>query len=525
MGYLGRMWRQYIPALLSLYCMNSMAQCGPCAWGDTCTVSPPFPTVCPAIPPTAFVGVPYSVDVTFWVPPSFPEPTTQLNVVLEEVSLETIENIPVGLTYEASSADLTYHPQVNPFGCVRVCGVPLIAGPDTIRIHVSASGTVGGISTSQPYVLSLPISVQAAPMDSLSGYGFAPDTSCAPALVVFSSDIGMAQGVDAQYDWTFGNGNSFSGVQPPVQSYPIGGIYGTSLSRTYSAAVITSMTLTGVSGAWCGDLDEPNLPIVGCIGQPDLYFTVTDNRLGQERSTLISNAQSGTWSNPGIVLGFPPFMLRVYDSDALSDDDLLGTFEFDGSPGVHAFGSGGTSGSILVEYQALLSLLTMDSVVVLPSPEIEFALDDSNSILCVADGSFAAYEWSLDGVALPGETEACVIAQNGLWSVSVADSLGCSSSASFLVSGVGVSDIQRASGDFSVRPLPGNLLRIECSRPMAPAEIMVFDAEGRLAHSASVLLSGNGPVHARMPELSMGLYTVRVTSGEERVIRTIVVTR
>ena len=63
-----------------------LAQCGACSIGDTCTVSPPFPTVCPQITPVGYVGHPYELDVTFWIPASFPEPTTQLNVVVDQVT-------------------------------------------------------------------------------------------------------------------------------------------------------------------------------------------------------------------------------------------------------------------------------------------------------------------------------------------------------------------------------------------------------------------------------------------------------
>ena len=108
---------------------HGVAQCGPCVVGDTCTVDPPFPAVCPSVTPAGTVGVPFSIDVTFWLPPSFPEPTTQLNVVLEEVTLISIENLPLGLTYETNSPTLVFYPQQDPFGCVRVLSLIHISEP------------------------------------------------------------------------------------------------------------------------------------------------------------------------------------------------------------------------------------------------------------------------------------------------------------------------------------------------------------------------------------------------------------
>lgn len=514
--YLGPMWRLLIAIGLLLDSLTSAAQCGPCAWGDTCIVDPPFPTVCPAIPPTAFVGVPYSVDVTFWVPPSFPEPTTQLNVVLNEVVLDAIENIPAGLTYEASNPDLIYQPQLNPFGCVRVCGIPVIAGPDTLRIHVTANGTVGGIQTSRPYVLSLPIAVQGWPADSLTGFAFMPDSSCAPAEVLFTTDSSLAVGVSSAFAWDFGNGSAFGGQFPPAQVYDEGGTYEVSFSRLFAAPVLVSLSLSGVSGAWCGDLDEPNLPIVGCVGQPDLYFTITDSRLGLERSTTLSNTQSGTWSSQSIVLGFPPFVLRIYDSDALTADDLLGTFGFDGAAGSYPFSASGTSGTLVVQTQTLLNLTTTDSVHVLPVPEIVLSFDPVSGLLCVENDSLLSYAWSLDGNPVPDETGSCVNGQNGLWTVFVTDEYSCSSSASYLITGVGVAELPAPRDRLSVQVLPGLLVRVDHLGKRSPCRLSVFEASGRAVLSERLSLSANGRTWVQLPALVEGFYTAVITDGESR---------
>lgn len=518
------MRRPFIVTGFLLHSLASYGQCGPCSWGDTCTVDPPFPTVCPAIPPTAFVGVPYGLDVTFWVPPSFPEPTTQLNVILDEVGLDAIENVPVGLNYEASSPDLLYHPQENPFGCVRVCGVPVIAGPDTIRIHVTATGTVGGIPTSRPYVLSLPIMVQPWPTDSLAGFASTPDSSCAPAQVLFTADTSIAQGVTNVFEWDFGNGSVFSGQLPPLQTFTEGGDYEVSFTRSYTAPVLVSLSLSGVNGAWCGDLDEPNLPLVGCLGQPDLYFTITDNRLGQERSTTLNNTQSGSWTNQSVVLGFPPFELRVYDSDGLSDDDLLGTFGFDGTAGAHPFSSGGTYGELVVEVQSLLDLSVTNSIHVLPAPEVALSLDLFAGLLCVENDSLAAYSWSLDGDPIPNETAACVPAQNGLWTVFVTDGLGCSASASFLVAGVGVQDIASSWESLSIQLLPGFSLLMKHPRVHGPCRMSVFEPGGRLVLSERLSLSPAGQTLVPIPSLSPGAYSVVILAGAELLAARLVVT-
>ncbi|MBK7944676.1 MAG: hypothetical protein IPJ85_04900 [Flavobacteriales bacterium] len=64
--------------------------------------------------PVGIVGVPYELDVTFWIPPTFQDNTTSLNVVLQELTLLNLERVPLGLTFEASSPTLTYYPQISP---------------------------------------------------------------------------------------------------------------------------------------------------------------------------------------------------------------------------------------------------------------------------------------------------------------------------------------------------------------------------------------------------------------------------
>ncbi|HRD52351.1 MAG TPA: hypothetical protein PKY96_06850, partial [Flavobacteriales bacterium] len=445
-------------ALLGLvagsWLVSGLAQCGPCAVGDTCTVNPPFPAVCPAVTPIGTVGVPYDLDVTFWLPPSFPEPTTQLNVILQQVTLISMENVPIGLTYEASSPTLTYFPQTDPFGCVRVCGTPLVAGNDTILITAFAQGTAGGIALNQNYSFGIPIQVLPAAQDSLPDFSFAPDSLCAPMMISFSEALG-APGVTTSFEWTFGNGSSFDGASPPDQSYSEGGAYPVTLQRTFSVPMITQIAITGVSNAWCGDLDEPNLPLVGCVGQPDLYFTLTDSRLALWRSAVVNNVQSTAWNNLSIPLGFPPFTLRIYDKDDLSADDLLGTFTLSAAEGSASFSQGGTAGSRQVQVQTVLTSSYTDTVVVHPVPSIALELDLSANSICASDQTLAEYAWALNGVSVPDETGPCVPAANGLWSVVGVTAFGCSGAASLTVTSVGVEE-GSSSGALHLWPNPAD---------------------------------------------------------------------
>lgn len=518
--------KRHLPLLLFLLAgPRLMAQCGPCAAGDTCTVDPPYPAVCPPITPVGTVGVPYALDVTFWLPPSFAEPTTQLNVVLQEVTLVSMENVPLGLTYEANSPTLTYYPQADPFGCVRVCGIPMQAGNDTIRLTAVAQGTIGGINTTQNQSLGIPIQALPISADTVPDFVASPDSACAPLTVSFSEAEG-APGMTAVFNWTFGNGNSYSGAAPPDQTYAEGGAYSVTLERVFSVPMLTQLTITGVSNSWCGDLDEPNLPIVGCVGQPDLYFTVMDSRLALWRSSVTSNVQSTTWNSLAIPLGFPPFTLRIYDKDDLSDDDLLGTFTITTATGSASFSQSGTAGSRQVDLQTVLTTTYTDTVVVFDTPSFALNLDTDAGTLCATDQTLAVYSWTLNGSAV-SETGPCVPAVNGLWGLTASSAEGCSSGAELLVTGVGIEEHGGGLG-LSVVPNPASdLLWVDVdSAPCDRVAFQLLDPSGRVVLAEAIKTGNSATRHALdVSTLSAGAYWVRVSCGADHAQRQVMLVR
>lgn len=524
-GYIGHMKRLLPALLIGLARQATLAQCGPCTVGDTCTVDPPFPTVCPAITPVGTVGVPYGLDVTFWIPPSFPEPTTQLNVVLQEVTLVSMENVPLGLTYEASSPTLTYYPQTDPFGCVRVCGIPMQAGNDTIRLTAIAQGTVGGINTTQNQSLNIPVQALPASADTVPDFIASADSACAPLVVSFSA-AESAPGMNAVFSWDFGNGSIYNGAAPPDQTYAEGGTYPVTLQRAFSVPLLTQLVISGVSNSWCGDLDEPNLPIIGCVGQPDLYFTITDSRLALERSSLVTNAQSATWNNLSIPLAFPPFTLRVYDNDDLSDDDLLGTFTLDATTGSASFAQGGTIGSRQVQVQTVLTTEYTDTVVVFSTPSFTLGLDADAETICATDLGLASYEWALNGTSV-SETGPCVAAANGLWSLVGTSAEGCSGSAELLVAGLGIDDRLDPLG-FTVSPNPASdVLWVELEHALCgQADLTLLDASGRAVRNETLSVSDWGvPRPVDVSALRPGAYWVRLRCAAHQAQRRVMLLR
>ncbi|MBK9175333.1 MAG: T9SS type A sorting domain-containing protein [Flavobacteriales bacterium] len=434
-----------------------------------------------------------------------------------------MENVPLGLTYEASSPTLTYFPQVDPFGCVRICGIPMIAGSDTIRLTATAQGTVGGVAVNQDYSLNIPIEIWPASQDTIPDFSFSPDSLCAPMTVSFSNPAD-APGMTSAFNWNFGNGNTHSGNSPPTQTYNSGGEYPVTLQSTFSVPMLTQVAITSVSGAWCGDLDEPNLPIIGCVGQPDLYFSVMDSRLAMVRSAVVNNVQSTTWNNLAIPLAFPPFTLRVYDSDALSADDILGTFAFDASSGISSFSASGTAGQHTVQVQTVLSLTYTDTVVVFPLPDLTLSFNAVSGLLCASEAELASYSWTLDGNPVIGESGSCVVATNGLWAVTGVNGFGCSSSASLVVTGVGLDELESDGELIGVYPVPTReqlFVRLFDSI-LTGWQLTITDPSGRLLLYKQIPGSP-GPVVVDVSSLAPGTYVLRVHDADRAAVKRFVV--
>ena len=270
---------------------------------------------------------------------------------------------------------------------------------------------------------------------------------------------------------------------------------------------------------WCGDIDEPNLPFVGCTGQPDLYFTVLDAQLGLSRSPVVNNTQSHTWSGLSIPLGFPPFTLTVYDDDGISADDELGSYTFDNSIGTFPFSQGGTAGQRVVQVQTVQVFDYADSINVLPSPNT--ALVFNGSALCSTDESLSAYTWSLNGVLVNGETGPCVLASNGIWTVTGTNAEGCSSTSNYQVIGLGVSEAS-AGPSLDLFPVPnaGRFTLRSSGWTTALVELEIRDAMGRLVHAESLIAQAHTLWRTiDLENVAAGAYSLRLRDGDVSMVR------
>jgi len=416
--------------LLPLFLLTAFmadAQCPGCNPDNTCTVSPPFPTLCPLTPPDATVGEPYEADITFWLPPTFTDPGTGFTVNFQQMTITNVSGLPFGLNIEYNNPQGVYYPQQEQYGCARICGTPLGAGVYTITISIIAGVEFSGIPINAPQEFSLSLTVLPGSGGN-AGFSFTPSTGCGSVGVQFEALIDGSPS-PTSYAWDFGNGQTGSSATPPIQTYDEPGDYIITLETTIGGYVLQQVTLTGVNGNWCGDVEEPNLPIVGCQGSPDPYFVLTDAQGGTYTSSTVDDSFTASWTGLGILLNNPPYSISFYDEDVVSQNDLLGTYNIpaNGAGTYNINVAGGTTGSLVVVEEAQDVFTHTDTVRVFDLPEVVLVENSATGELCVEDTTLVGYVWFLDGDTVPGLSGPCIMPTNpGVWRVVGTNGYGCS---------------------------------------------------------------------------------------------------
>nr|MDQ3100310.1 PKD domain-containing protein [Bacteroidota bacterium] len=348
----------------------SLAQCPGCVPDLTCTSSPAFPTICPTQPADATAGVPYVADLSFWMPSSFSDPGSGISVDFQQMTITGISGLPFGLSIETSDPAGVYFPQQNEYGCARICGIPINAGTYNITISILATVDLSGFITQVPEEFILVLTVLPGSGGN-SSFTFSPSGGCGSVTAQFEALID-GDPSPTSYEWNFGNGDSSALQQPPPQIYDQPGEYVITLETTIGGYVLNAVSITGVNGNWCGDVEEPNVPFVGCTGSPDLYFVLTDANGGTFGSSTNDDTFSASWNDLALVLGEPPYSISFYDEDPVSQHDLLGTYNIpSGSAGTQFINvAGGTTGSLEISLADQQSFFDSDTLIVFPLPEV-----------------------------------------------------------------------------------------------------------------------------------------------------------
>jgi hypothetical protein len=389
-----------------------------------------FPLMCPLIPPDATVNNYYSENITFYLPTLVTDPGSGLTVTLQEVEITSIAGLPFGLALTFNNDDNVFMPSSGEnFGCATVCGTPLIPGTYQVSINADVTVLVAGFQTSIPQSFTTTLTVIAGEGQTGS-FTFDQSAGCGSLEVDFNASYSAPSPSITTYEWTFGNGTTSSLANPENILFDSPGAYAATLSTTISIPTIDQISISGLSNAWSGDIEENGF--LG--GLPDVYFQlINGDTTIIFTSESIANNEAPAWVLSPISLNEPPYTLVFYDEDPVSADDLLGEFDIALNPGSIPFeSSNGTSGTLEIGLQVTTSITDSTIIQVFPLPNSSLTLNDS--LATVAETNPTSIVWLQDNLPsseLSGNTT--ILAEGGIYSAQVTNMYGCTVSTNEVV--------------------------------------------------------------------------------------------
>lgn len=187
------------------------------------------------------------------------------------------------------------------------------SGDYTIRLAIGIAGAGSCVDTA-----SVDIYVNPSPG---TAFTFSPDDQCDSATVSFTN---TSTGNIVNYDWTFGNGNTFSGSNPPPQFYPSPGIYPVKLVTENDRGCLDSITQNvRVRQVPVADFTVTTV----CLNQVAQFIDASSSPLDPITSYkwYFGDGDSSTAQNPGhLYTSFGTFqVVQIVDNGFCQDSDTL----------------------------------------------------------------------------------------------------------------------------------------------------------------------------------------------------------
>lgn len=462
---------------------------------NVCTPAPSGSGFSPASSaiPCALNGQAFSQDISFTVP------ATILAYNVTSLTIDSIRNVPTGLTATPNQNPATYTGGAS--GCYRISGTPNAScGQYKILFYVTITGGFGsqsgelstlvstfGVSGYDPtFIRVVNQGVTCPAVNSAQTSNFSAIACTAPTITVTinKSDVicntkGTAEavasgGTNYTYAWSNG-GNSFSisgldsgTYQVTVTDVPSGATATASVTINNTPSTL-SATATAGTQPNCGQ-SNGTVSVSANGGTPN--YTYNWNTNPAQGSATATNLPAGSYTvtvtdvngctatstvnlnNPGA----PTAAITGNNTICAGDTATLtatggGTYAWSNSLGSNAVvkvnPTTTTTYTVTVTNGNGCSATTSVLVTVnqLPSPTITA----NGNVL--STGVFSSYQWQLNGNNINGaNSQNYTATQNGSYTVVVTDGNSCeATSAAQNVTGVGISDI---SSGFSVKLMP-----------------------------------------------------------------------
>lgn len=425
--------------VLAMLSVDVSAQCTQCTPDVSCYQ--PGGTQCPpsGMSPPMYLNNAYSTVVTFDMPPDTNvSPVGVVDII--NVQYASISGLPIGISWTCNNTGngCQYNPSAGETkACITFCGTPLSPPGNytvTINIYGTASTPIGNQTQYQPLQYMFTILPDTA---SNGYYTFGPSSGCDSIAVDFEAIYELPLPNTVSYEWDFDNGNTFVGQTPPTQVYDTAGTYLPTLTTHVNKLVANKVTTTVSGNWWCGDVEEPNWPVVGCTGQPDVFFRLQHGPALYTSSSTSDNA-SGSWDNLNISIESTLLTINLWDDDGTSQDDNGGIAVVNVTgPGTYSFNTSGGFGSIEIIEVLDHDVITTDTVQVNPPPPVvDITAVPSDTVcekvpvtLSVYAGNYT-YTWYKNGNPMSDTlgNSITVLNQSATYTVKLVDNVtGCTS--------------------------------------------------------------------------------------------------
>lgn len=399
----------------------SYGQCPTCTPDLSCVSVDGGPTLCPETLPAALSGEYYEQVLTFYLPSSFQEPSLNVTVTLEQITIASVSGLPFGITYTTSSPNGVYFPNEGEnYGCATLCGTPLIPGTYDVLISVAIIASVAGFEVTDNQSFTYTLQVDQGSV-STSSFTVEIPAACDQLTTAFNALISGSSSQNTQYNWNFGNGAT-SVEANPVVTFENPGEYTVSLNTIISNYVLNTVSLSNINDNGDGDVDE-------FFSSPaDPYFTLVDGAgTTVFTSSTVDNSISATWNDLNIVLSSPPYTITFWDEDDVTADDVLSGFSMNLTSGEIVFNSGdGTVGTWNISEVESANLSDETTVVVFASPDA--TINATGNVLSVSEENGSVYQWFFNGeIIVDATAPSLTVTEGGIYTCEVTNAFGCSS--------------------------------------------------------------------------------------------------
>lgn len=325
-----------------------------------------------------------------------------------------------------------YNPQSYRYGCVTICVNTLAAaGTYSANVLVNGCGTASGITQCQNE--NIPFTINVLPPVGNPFFSMSANIGCDTVVTDFEETLPAQLPINpVTYAWDFGGLGTATG---PTTSFEFigAGEYEVTLTETIEEYFISALSVTATnSSCYCGDIEEPDLPFIGCTSDPEPYVIVNT---GGNNVTLGNNNSNATqnWSGLDIPLVNNAVSVQVWEEDAVSADDNLGSdldvFNTDPGIGANLFMTNCATGSYTLSSRVLVVNTYTDTVTVLPPSNVptitNLAGNDTicaGSSIMLESSASDSYQWYMDGTSIQGATaQTLEVSAAGMYMVEVID--------------------------------------------------------------------------------------------------------